>query len=175
LARAFFPSACRWTGGLIFRSTGTKEVAAAKRIAAQIIESFWSDAGRSAERLKLRNDLATIGELIERYQENASQRTSTIRGNSRALRMLVRTVYPGDPDESSTTVLTADLIRQFERRSILRAEERASSSTRSRAIQRVRSSTASYLRQARSIVALRKMKFYEGMRLPDLAAFRAEP
>jgi hypothetical protein len=71
----------------VFRSTGTKEIAAAKRIAAQIIESFWSDAGRSAERLKLRNDLATIGELIARYQERASQRAATIRGNARSLRM----------------------------------------------------------------------------------------
>ena len=35
-------------------------------------------------------------------------------------------------------------------------------------------STASYVRQARSIVALRKMKFYEGMKLPDLIGFRGE-
>jgi len=53
----------------IFRSTGTKEIAAAKRIGAQIIESFWTDAGRGAERLQLRNDHATIGELIERYRK----------------------------------------------------------------------------------------------------------
>src|SRR6478735_10398546 len=63
----------------IFRSTGTKEIAAAKRIAAQIIESFWTDAGRGAEPLKLRNDNATVGELIARYKANASQRPSTIR------------------------------------------------------------------------------------------------
>jgi len=47
---------------VVFRSTGTKEIAAAKRIAAQIIESFWTDSGRGAEPLKLRNDNATIGE-----------------------------------------------------------------------------------------------------------------
>src|SRR5499427_3951124 len=70
----------------ISRSTGTKEIAAAKRIAAQIIESFWSDAGRGAERLKLRNDHATVGELIKRYQENATQRAATIRSNVRSLR-----------------------------------------------------------------------------------------
>jgi hypothetical protein len=49
---------------VVFRSTGTKEIAAAKRIAGQIIESFWTDSGRGAEPLKLRNDNATIGELI---------------------------------------------------------------------------------------------------------------
>ena len=41
-------------------------------------------------------------------------------------------------------------------------------------MQRVRTSTASYVRQARAIVALRKMKFYEGLRLPDLSGFRGE-
>ena len=30
------------------------------------------------------------------------------------------------------------------------------------------------MRQARSVVALRKMKFYEDLRLPDLTAFRGE-
>src|SRR5437899_10978049 len=76
----------------VFRSTGTKEIAAAKRIAAQIIESFWTDAGRGAERLKLRNDHATIGELIERYRESAAQRPATIRSNARSQRMIVKTV-----------------------------------------------------------------------------------
>ncbi len=46
-------------------------------MAAQIIESFWNDAGRGAEALKLRNDTATIGELIERYRQNAVLETST--------------------------------------------------------------------------------------------------
>src|SRR4029453_5243859 len=51
---------------VVFRSTGKKEIAGAKRIAAQIIESFWTDSGRGAEPLKLRNDNATIGQLITR-------------------------------------------------------------------------------------------------------------
>ena len=67
----FVPPSVDGGGREIFRSTGTKEIAAAKRIAAQIIESFWTDAGRGAERLKLRNDHANIGELIERYRQNA--------------------------------------------------------------------------------------------------------
>src|SRR6266446_7498263 len=57
----FTPPAINGIRRVIFRSTGTKEVAAAKRIAAQIIESFWADAGRPAEPLKLRNDNASIG------------------------------------------------------------------------------------------------------------------
>jgi len=159
---------------VIFRSTGTKEIAAAKRIGARIIESFWADAGRGAEPLKLRNDNATIGELIKRYTQRAAQRPSTIRSNARSLRMIVKTVHGGDPDEKSTALLTDNLIREFEKRQIERAEERGTAATRSIIVQRARTSTASYVRQARSIVALRKMKFYEGLKLPDLTGFRGE-
>jgi hypothetical protein len=170
----FTPPAINGVRRVIFRSTGTKEVAAAKRIAARIIESFWSDAGRGAEKLKLRNDQITIGELIRRYEERAAQRRATVRSNARSLRMIVRTVHAGDPDEKSSSVLTAELIREFEKRQLARAEKRATPSTLTLATQRVRNSTASYVRQARSIVALRKMKFYEGLKLPDLTAFRGE-
>jgi hypothetical protein len=136
---------------VVFRSTGTKEIAAAKRIAAQIIESFWTDSGRGAEPLKLRNDNAIISELIKRYEQNAAQRLSTIRSNARSLRMIVKTVHGGDPDQKSTALLTANLIREFEKRQIERAEKRSTATTRSKYIQRVRTSTASYERQARSI------------------------
>ncbi len=161
-------------GRRIFRNTGAKEIGPAKRIAAKIIESFWADAGRGADRLRLRNDNAKIGELIDRYERNALQRRSTIRSNVRSLRMIVRTVYGGDPDDKSTSLLTANLIREFEKRQIESAEKRATAATHSVVILRVRTSTASYVRQARSIVALRKMKFYEGMKLPDLTGFRGE-
>jgi integrase len=170
----FTPPAINGVRRVVFRSTGTKEIAAAKRIAAQIIESFWTDSGRGAEPLKLRNDNATIGELIAKYQQNAGQRPSTLRSNVRSLRMIVKTVHGGDPDTKPTSLLTANLIREFEKRQLDRAQKRATAATRSTVIQRVRTSTASYVRQARSIVALRKMKFYDGMKLPDLAGFRGE-
>lgn len=158
----------------IFRSTRAKEIAAAKRVAAQIIESFWTDAGRGAEPLKLRHGFATISQLIDRYKQNAPQRADTVRSNARSLRMIVRSVHGGDPDDKPTSVLTANLIREFEKRQMQRAEERATAATRTVVVQRVRTSTASYVRQARSVVALRKMKFYEGLKLPDLTAFRGE-
>jgi hypothetical protein len=158
----------------IFRSTGTKEIAAAKRIAAQIIESFWTEGGRGAEPLKLRNDNATIGELLERYERAAAQRPRTVQCNARSLRLIVRTVHSRNPDEKPTSVLTAGLIREFEKRRIQRIEKHATSLNRAVLIQRTRNSTASFVRQARSVVALRKMKFYEDLRLPDLTAFRGE-
>src|SRR5262249_19158421 len=170
----FAPPATDSVRRVVFRSTGTKEIPAAKRIAAQIIESFWTDAGRGAERLKLRNDHASIGELIERYKASAAQRPDTIRSNVRSLRMLVKTVHSGDPDPKPTSILTENLIREFEKRQLERIERRGAGVSRLLALQRVRTSTASYVRQARAIVALRKMKFYEGLKLPDFTGFRGE-
>src|SRR6185295_15609400 len=121
----FTPPAINGIKRVVFRSTGTKEIAAAKRIAAQIIESFWTDAGRGAEPLKLRNNNATVGELLERYGRSAVQRPRTIQCNARSLRLIVRTVHGGNPDEKSTSVLTASLIREFEKRRIQRVEENA--------------------------------------------------
>jgi integrase len=66
------------------------------------------------------------------------------------------------------------LIREFEKKQLARAEQRSTPASRTATVQRVRTSTASYVRQARSVIALRKMKFYEGLKLPDLSAFRGE-
>jgi integrase len=170
----FTPPAIDGVRRVVFRSTGTKEIGAAKRIAADIIKSFWIDCGRSAVRLKLRDNNATIGELIAKYKQRAAQRPGTIRSNMRSLRMLIKTVHGGDPDSKSSSVLTAKLIREFEKRQIERAEKRGTPATRASVVQKVRISTASYVRQARAIVALRKMKFYEGLKLPDFTGFRGE-
>jgi hypothetical protein len=170
----FTPPAIDGVRRVVFRSTGTKEIGAAKRIAADIIKSFWIDSGRSAVRLKLRDDNATIGELIAKYKQRAAQRPGTIRSNVRSLRMVIKTVHGGDPDLKSSSVLTANLIREFEKRQLERAEKRATPASRASVVQKVRISTASYVRQARAIVALRKMKFYEGLKLPDLTRFRGE-
>jgi len=170
----FTPPAVDGSRRIVFRSTGAKEIPAAKRIAATIIESAWRDCGRGAEPSKLRNNNATIGELIERYKQRAVQRPDTIRSNARSLRMLVKTVYRGDPDEKSTSLLTAQLIRDFEKKQLDRLVKRPNGLPDASAFQKVRISIASYVRQARSIVALRKMKFYDDMKLPDLSGFRGE-
>ena len=170
----FAPPVINGARRIIFRSTGTREIGAAKRIGAQIIESFWSDAGRGAEKLKLRNDYATIGQLLDQYQERAVQRPRTVQCNARSLRLIIRTIHGGDPDDKSSTILTAELIREFERRRIQSAEKSATDRTRAVVLQRTRVSTASFVRQARSVIALRKMKFYEGLKLPELSAFRGE-
>ena len=132
----FTPPAINGIRRVVFRTTGTKEIAAAKRIGARIIESFWADSGRGAERLKLRNDNATVGELIKRYEQNAAQRPSTIRSNARSLRMIVKTVHRGDPDQKLTALLTANLIREFEKQQLERAEKRSTAAARASSIER---------------------------------------
>jgi integrase len=154
--------------GRICRTTHTSELAAAKAIAAQIIKSFWMDAGREAEKLKGCSDFVTIGKLIERYRKHASQRPGTVRSNVRSLLNIVQTVLGGGAEQRSTSVLTKELIREFEQKRLAKAGADAVSQ------QRVRFSTGSYVRQARSVVALRKMKFYDGLKLPDLTGFRTE-
>jgi integrase len=88
--------------------------------------------------------------------------------------MIIKTVHRGDPDSKSTSLLTANLIREFEKQQLERVEKRNAGVSRLSALERVRTSTASYVRQARAIVALRKMKFYEGLTVPDLTGFRGE-
>lgn len=158
----------------VFRSTGTKEIAAAKRIAAQIIESYWTDAGRSAEKLKLRNDHTSVGELLERYCQCATERPRTVGCNMRSLRFILKTVHGGYPDEKPTTFLSGNMIRDFEKRMREAFEKKSTLGNRLLMLERARASTTSFVRQAKSIVSLRKMKFYEDLKLPDLASFRGE-
>ncbi len=81
--------------------------------------------------------------------------------------MLVRTIHSGDPDLHSSSILTGELIRQFERIRMVAAKTEP-------ARRRTRASIRSYVVQARSLVAPRKMWFYENINLPDLTSFRNE-
>jgi integrase len=151
----------------VHRSLKTTVISAAKERAKRIIEPILNGQWETAEKLKSRSGYATIGDIIERYQSQAEDRPSTIRNNSSALRLLVRTVHGGDPDAQSSSVLTGDLIRQLERIRIADAKTELGR-------RRTRASIRSYIVQARSLVALRKMRFYEDMNIPDLDAFRKE-
>ena len=152
---------------VVHRSLRTNVIAAAKARAKLIIEPILNGQWETAEKLKSRSGYATIGELLERYQAGAGDRANTVRNNSSSLRLIVRTVHGADPDRQSSSVLTADLIRQFER---IRMAAAKTEPERHRA----RASIRSYVVQARSVVAPRKMRFYEELNLPDLNGFRNE-
>lgn len=151
----------------VHRSLRTNVVAAAKARAKLIIEPILNGQWETAEKLKSKSGYATVGDIIERYQSHAGDRPPTIRNNIGALRMLVRTVHGGDPDLHSSSILTGELIRQFERIRMVDAKTEP-------ARRRARASIRSYVVQARSLVAPRKMRFYETINLPDFSNFRNE-
>ncbi len=108
-----------------------------------------------------------LARCFKRYQAGSSDRTNTVRNNSSALRLIVRTVHGVDPDRQTSSVLTAELIRQFERIKMAAAKTEPER-------RRARASIRSYVVQGRSVVASRKMRFYEELNLPDLNGFRNE-
>jgi integrase len=152
---------------VIHRSLRTPSIPAAKDRAKKIIEPILNGQWETAERLKSKSGYAMIGDILERYQANAEDRPGTVRNNISALRLLIRTVHPGNPDTQNSSVLTGELIRQFER--IRLAAVKTEPERR-----RTRTSIRSYVVQARSIVAPRKMRFYDGLNLPELNSFRSE-
>jgi len=145
----------------------TNVIAAAKERAKKIIEPILNGQWETAERLKSRSGYATVGQIIERYQASAEDRPGTVRNNISALRLLIRVVHPGNPDEQNSSVLTGELIQQFERSRLAAVKTEPER-------RRTRTSIRSYVVQARSIVAPRKMRFYDDLTLPDLSGFRSE-
>lgn len=154
----------------VFRSTGTNNVAAAKQIGAQIIESFWTDAGRAAETLKQRSGFALLSELLERYQPLPNDVKAEVATKNRsAFRVVVRDgLGAAAIDGLRCDVLTGDLARQF----LANRELRVAASDEI-AKERARVSANSTLAQARSVVSPKALGLYAGLRLSDFAEFRA--
>jgi integrase len=161
------PSNSRRYARVIHRSLRTNVIAAAKARAKLIIEPILNGQWETAEKLKSTSAYATIEQILERYKAAAEDRAGTVRNNSSALRLIIRTVHSGNPDNQGSSVLTAGLIREFER--IRMAGAKTEPDRR-----RARASIRSYVVQAKSVVAPRKMRFYEDLNLPDLTSFRNE-
>src|SRR5262245_55632355 len=152
------PSNCGRRVRVIHRSLRTNVIAAAKARAKLVIEPILTGQWATAEKLRSTSGYATIAQLRERYKAAAADPRNTVRNNSSALRLIVRTVHGGDPDRESSSVLTAELIRKFER---IRMAAAKTEPERHRA----RASIRSYVVQARSVVAQRKMRFYDELNL----------
>src|SRR5215475_2792457 len=109
------PSNSRGLARVVHRSLRTTSIPVAKLRAKLIIEPILNGQWETAERLKSRSGYATVGRILERYQFNAQDRPATVRNNMSALRLIIRTVHAGDPDTQNSSVLTGELIREFER------------------------------------------------------------
>ncbi len=180
----FSPVAVDGTKGKrINRSTGTTEVATARKIATLAIESFWTDGGRGADVLKLRSGMAPLAEIFKAYEAGARTITdkeelaqTTINGNMGALALILETRFnegrrtrsQGAAEKMTASALTAAALENF-KRGWLASTDHANP----QAMASARQTANAYLRQARSIFAAEYMPLYADLQLPDLTEFRA--
>jgi integrase len=174
---------------------GLECLAAAKMSAALKLERYFKidrESGLApieAERhaAESARKLATVGELLARYESKAVERRPTVKHNVQAMARMVTVVHGKHSLGLPCSVLNRQLVRDFERirmeqrlkverliGEVARESQRELETRLARAKQKTLQATSAYLRQARSIVALAKMKFYEDMRLPDFCEFRTE-
>ncbi|MEP7016029.1 MAG: hypothetical protein ABI925_11360 [Verrucomicrobiota bacterium] len=154
----------------VTRSTGTSELEPAKRIAAQIIESFWLDAGASADAkgLTTQSDVAKLEEILSRYQplpQNVSPTAAV--ANRAAMRRLVREGAGIEPTKATVAVFKdAKIIKEYQL-----ARQKAAGSLNLVKQQSAEVSANAVVRRARSIFGRDHLHFYEGLNLPDLTEF----
>ena len=156
------------------RSTGTPVMAAAKVKAKRILDSITQSDGHEAERLKLKNDYASLHEIVERYKKQApgvaEVGPKTVIGNVSALRSIVRTVLgDGDADHLErvkASVLTGELLDAY------KMKRRLAVGVGFADVERAKRSANSTLTQARALFSKAAMPIYEGLKLPDLAKFK---
>jgi integrase len=117
----------------------------ARKYRDEVIAGNWT----RVDELRSRSAVATIGDVVLLYQGPASAPA-----NVRALLQILRTVHAGDPLRLSSSVLTRELVREYQRRAGTRP-----------------ASINSMLRQARAVFSKRAMEDYESLTLPDLDGF----
>jgi integrase len=172
----------------VFRSTGLSLEAPAREAAKQIIEQYWPDnSGKVAalELAKPRGEYQTLPEFIERYRTGArtvenkeSVRQLTVEANIRQFIKIVETRFDAEGNRSrrvgswKTTridkALDAQLWNDFKMGWL-----RGVDPNDRPAVDRAKRSINSTLACARSLFIDDYLPLYKGLRLPDLAAFRA--
>lgn len=158
-------------GKKFLRSTGTPVLAAAKVKARAIHDSVAKGDGKEAERLKLKNDYATIAEIIERYKARAvavlEVGFKTVQGNVSALRSVFKTVMDAEVNLANVkaSALTAELLDVFK----LKRREGVDGFA---AMERAKRSANSTMTQARSLFSKAALPIYAGLKLPDLKGFK---
>ena len=161
----------------ILRSLGTIVESAAKERAKQIIEAQITGDLHASRRLKVRSDYCTLRVIADRYIEKYGQdaRTSrTAHGNVGALEKIARVGMEATLETARSTILTGELIRQFEAKEETRIERDSNRHVIQVSELRVRTSIGSWVRQARSIFKKSHMNWFEDLALPDLKSFREQ-
>lgn len=157
-------------GKKYLRSTGTPVMAAAKVKAGRLIASVKGD-GKEAERMKLRNDHATLEDILKRFEDKAEATLEigkrTVQGYCSALRSILKEVMGKEVNlgQVKATALTSVLLEEFKTR-------RRQKATGFVAVERAKRTANSTITQARSMFTKDALPIYEGLRLPDLKEFK---
>lgn len=141
------------------------------------IESTVNGATDAARKLQVRAGYPTLQAIADVYIRNygTDPRTSrTARGNVGALKTIVRHVLNLSLEQARANCLTGDLIRRYEkiREALIERDRRGFMKAQSEI--RVRTTTAGYVRQAKSIFAKANMHWFSELGLPDLTEFKSQ-
>lgn len=135
--------------------------------------------GALVEAVAGRSETATVGVVLSRYVERATDVAQ--RGkNADALRRVLRTVFPSrDVDGMRTSELTKDVVRRFEAVILERVGQEyrryEASAPRVMTDYSVRTTIQTTLRCARSVFGAARMRYYEDLKLGDVSGFLSEP
>ncbi len=164
----------------VFRTTGCAQIAAAKHVARQIIESYWNAS--MVESVK-KWGCAELGEIIECYRNGARTISDkeelaavTITKNITSLIRIVETRFDdkgrqkrsiGSWEKFKANRLTAELLDDF-KKGWLRGVDRSDLG----ALSSAKHTVNSYIRQARSLFADHYLPLYRDLDLPELTEFK---
>lgn len=170
-------------GKAVLKSLGTNVKSEAEKRARDfyklITAAEWDGLrGALTESVAGRSDTASVGAVLELYCAKAldvKQRGK----NADALRRILSMVFPArDVDAMKTSELTKDVVRRFEESMLARVglEYRRYPTSLPRVMSdySVRTTIKTTLACARSVFAAGKMRYYEHLKLGDLAGFLAE-
>jgi integrase len=171
-------------GKAYLKSLGTHVKAEAEKRARDyhrlVTGAEWQDLrGALTESIAGRSETATVGLVLARYVERATDVAQRSK-NADALRRILRAVFPSrDVDGMRTSELTKDVVRRFEAVMLERVgkEYRRYEASEGRVMTdySVRTTIQTTLRCARSVFAPARMRYYEDMKLGDVAGFVSEP
>lgn len=159
----------------IWRSLETTEDAAAIAKAKKIIDAEMGEDIDHARQLQARPGYATLREIADIYIAQFgtdARRQRTARNNVGSLAKIVSVSLGLDLEQARADVLTAELIRKFETQmqGTIKRDRKGFMDHASEL--RVRTSTQSWVKQARSIFRRGTMSWYDGLTMPELGSFR---
>jgi integrase len=159
----------------IWRSLETTEEPAAIAKAKNIIDAELGGEIEHARKLQARPGYATLRQICDIYIAQFgtdARRQRTARNNVGALAKIVHVSLGLDLEQARADVLTADLIRKFETQmqGTIKRDRKGFMDHASEL--RVRTSTQSWVKQARSIFRRGTMSWFDGLTMPELGSFR---